>query len=221
MNRIQQVSICKTCANQSFDMSKGVICGLTNDIGKFENECDDFIVDEQAKKDAEEELARRYPYTNRAKEMQARTAELRGKIDPLKTIKTGANWFYWIAALSLINSVVLLMESDYNFIAGLGITQIFDAILMEIMGGYNILCLIPSIFFSFIFAGLGHYANKHYRIAFLIGLVFYGFDSLLFLIVGDLLSAGFHAFAFFMIFKGFKALNTLQVKNEPIPEEIN
>ncbi|MGB7784578.1 MAG: hypothetical protein WBL27_00625 [Salinimicrobium sp.] len=221
MDRTQQVSICKTCTNQSFDMNKGVICGLTNDIGLFETECHDFVVDEQAKKDAEEELARRYPYDTRAKQLQARTAELKGQVDPLRTIKTGANWFYWIGALSLINSLVLLMESEYNFIAGLGITQVFDGVLMEIMGGYNILGLIPSIFFSFIFAGLGYYANKHYKIAFLIGLIFYGFDSLLFLIVGDLLSVGFHAFAFFMIFKGYKALKTLEVKNEPVPEEIN
>src|SRR5512138_3090367 len=43
-------------------------------------------------------------------------------------IKSGAAWFYWIAGLSLINSVAALSGSKWGFILGLGITQVFDAI---------------------------------------------------------------------------------------------
>ena len=208
MDRTHQVGICKTCTNQAFDMNKGVICGLTNDIGNFEAQCTNFTADEQAIKDVEEENARRNSYGI-------------GAAGPLQKIKKGANWFYWIGALSLINSLILLNGSQYNFIAGLGITQIFDAILMEILGGYTILCLIPSIFFSSIFAGLGYAANKHYKAAFFIGLIFYGFDSLLYLLATDLFSVAFHAFAFFMIYKGYRSLKEIEASAKPATVEIN
>src|SRR5215471_16932506 len=41
-------------------------------------------------------------------------------------LKSGASWFYWIAGLSLINSVVSFTGSSWRFILGLGITQLFD-----------------------------------------------------------------------------------------------
>ncbi|MGI8656220.1 MAG: hypothetical protein ACR2LC_13505 [Pyrinomonadaceae bacterium] len=45
---------------------------------------------------------------------------------------SGANWFFWIAALSMINSVVLLMNGQWNFLAGLGITQLIDGIAIAL-----------------------------------------------------------------------------------------
>jgi len=41
-------------------------------------------------------------------------------------LKGGASWFVWIAALSVINSVILLSGGTWSFIFGLGITQIVD-----------------------------------------------------------------------------------------------
>ena len=41
-------------------------------------------------------------------------------------LKSGASWFYWIAGLSLINSISAASGSSWRFIVGLGITQIFD-----------------------------------------------------------------------------------------------
>ncbi len=43
-------------------------------------------------------------------------------------VKSGANWFVWIAILSIINSVIVTMNGNLNFIIGLGITQIVDAL---------------------------------------------------------------------------------------------
>ena len=44
----------------------------------------------------------------------------------------GATWFYWIAALSLINSVVILMGSEWSFIIGLGVTQFVDGVAANV-----------------------------------------------------------------------------------------
>src|SRR5262245_38242766 len=38
--------------------------------------------------------------------------------------RSGAQWFYWIAALSLVNSVLAIAGQDWRFIIGLGITQL-------------------------------------------------------------------------------------------------
>ena len=37
---------------------------------------------------------------------------------------SGANWFFWIAGLSLVNSLIILFSGEWSFIVGLGATQI-------------------------------------------------------------------------------------------------
>jgi hypothetical protein len=41
-------------------------------------------------------------------------------------MRRGINWFFWIAALSLVNFVILRFGSDRSFVIGLGITQLID-----------------------------------------------------------------------------------------------
>ena len=49
-----------------------------------------------------------------------------------QTGKNGANWFYWIAGLSLVNTAMAHGGADRHFIIGLSITAIVDAIAQEI-----------------------------------------------------------------------------------------
>src|SRR2546428_11297536 len=37
--------------------------------------------------------------------------------------RNGAQWFYWIAGLSLINAAIALAGQEWRFILGLGVTQ--------------------------------------------------------------------------------------------------
>ena len=46
----------------------------------------------------------------------------------LAQLKNGANWFYWIAGLSLVNSAIFAFGGHVSFIAGLAYTQIIDAV---------------------------------------------------------------------------------------------
>lgn len=62
--------------------------------------------------------------------------KLNSKLDEhLKAIKGGANWFYWIAGLSIINTLIIFFNGDVNFIVGLGLTQIIDAIFYDSPNG--------------------------------------------------------------------------------------
>ena len=59
---------------------------------------------------------------------QEQLAMMESKLRLERQLKSGANWFFWIAALSLINSLISVVGGDWNFILGLGVTQVIDVI---------------------------------------------------------------------------------------------
>ena len=128
--------------------------------------------------------------------------------------KSGANWFFWIAGLSLINSIILLAGGEWSFIVGLGITQIFDTIGLEIAKEAGIIGKILAFMFDLFAAGIfvlfGIFARKKYNWAFIVGMVLYAFDGLLFLLAQDILSIGFHILALYFIYNGLQANKQLE-----------
>lgn len=218
MDRLTRVRICKTCQNHDFDPEKGVICSLTNDVAKFTDSCPDYTGDQSAIA----QMAEITGYDKQRKKIEqfkARNQELKNQIDPVKAVKGGASWFYWIAALSLINSIAIFAGGDINFIVGLGITQLIDGILLELTGTGNIYGLIASALISGMFFLFGYFANKFSGSAFMAGIILYLLDSLIFLLVGDWLGLGFHAFALFMIISGYRQLKQLKSSENQVKEE--
>ena len=128
--------------------------------------------------------------------------------------KSGSQWFYWIAGLSLINSMVLLAGGEWSFIVGLGMTQIIDAIGLELakdigfMG--QIIAFICDVIVASIFILFGFFAGKKHTWAFVVGMLLYALDGVLFLLVKDYLSIGFHVFALFCIYNGYTAKKMLE-----------
>lgn len=149
--------------------------------------------------------------------------KLNSKLDEhLKAIKGGANWFYWIAGLSIINTLIIFFNGDVNFIVGLGLTQIVDAIFYDSPNAFKILGLFVNLMIAGIFAIIGFFANKKSKTAFIIGIILYLIDGLLFLYVQDYLGVGFHTFVLFMIVGGFgniKLAEEVESKIRKIEEE--
>jgi hypothetical protein len=141
-------------------------------------------------------------------------SQIEEKIKLENAIKSGASNFYWIAALSLINSFVILVGGNWSFFIGLGITQLVDGIFMTITKSVGngststiqIIGFIINIFFSGIFVVFGIFAHKQKKWAFITGMVLYALDSLIFLFVLDFFSIGFHIFILFGIFTGFSVM---------------
>jgi hypothetical protein len=132
-------------------------------------------------------------------------------------VKSGANWFYWIAALSVINTVIILAGGNWSFIIGLGITQVADWIAVDaIQSGSNLqsivigLAVLVDLIAIAVCIVFGVFANRKRTWAFVIGMVLYGLDGLLFLAVRDYLSIGFHIFALWCIYRGLRALRDLK-----------
>ncbi|MBN2016508.1 hypothetical protein JW766_06800 [Candidatus Dojkabacteria bacterium] len=120
-------------------------------------------------------------------------------------VNSGANWFYWIAGLSLVNSVVYIVGGGLYFVVGLGITQLVEGFLSPLGTGGILFSLAFDIFVAGIFALFGLFARKGKNWAFITGMVLYFFDTLLFLLVFDVFSILFHLFALFQLFMGLRA----------------
>ncbi|HMD34740.1 MAG TPA: hypothetical protein VKH42_07225 [Vicinamibacterales bacterium] len=120
-------------------------------------------------------------------------------------INSGANWFNWIAGLTLINSLAAHSGSNFRFIIGLGTTQLVDAIgstnLAPIALAIDVLVIVTC-------AMVAHYARESKGI-YVGGMIVYGLDGLFLVLVGDLVGIGFHAFVLFNLFKGVRAFGEL------------
>ncbi len=132
-------------------------------------------------------------------------------------LKGGANWFFWIAGLSLVNSLVFWFDGSLNFIVGLGITQIVDgftsAIAAELLPNVGtvikVIGFILVLGIAGVFALFGVMGRKRHQWALITGMILYAFDGLIFLFVGDILSLGFHVFALLGVWRGLRALKKL------------
>ena len=129
-------------------------------------------------------------------------------------MKSGANWFYWIAGLSLVNSAIYAFGGDISFILGLAATQmaegITDPAIAEGLPSFlKAVAIVINLVITGVFALFGYYANKGMAAAFIVGIVLYILDGLLYLAIGSLFAAGFHVLALVFIVRGFLASRSI------------
>lgn len=126
-------------------------------------------------------------------------------------LNSAASWFYVIAGLSVVNSLIAAFGSDIRFIFGLGITSVVDAMVaaIEIGAAGKVVGLVVSIFLAGLFAIFGFLAKKRLHWAFLLGMGIYLLDGLLLLLVESYLSAAFHAYVLFRLYQGLSASRKL------------
>jgi hypothetical protein len=125
-------------------------------------------------------------------------------------VSNGAKWFYWIAGLSLVNSLVVLFGGDFHFVVGLGITSVVDVLAKQAGSAGTVLDIVINGFVAGIFVLFGAFALKAQKWAFLAGMALYALDGLLLLTVMDIFSVAFHAYALFAIYRGLAAVDQLQ-----------
>jgi hypothetical protein len=116
-----------------------------------------------------------------------------------RTMKNGTGWFYWIAGMSLISSVVSFFGGSIYFFVGLGSTVFVDAVAMAVaeeaapdmatavrIGAFVISLLIAGLFILF-----GLLARRRYQWIMLTGMLLYAADGLIFLAFGEWLPVAF------------------------------
>ncbi len=127
----------------------------------------------------------------------------------LRRAKMGANWFYWIAGLSLVNAVGTVLNIGLVLAFGLGITLVFDAVGKDAGGSIQIAALVGDIVAAGIFVLFGYLANQRQTWAFVVGMVLYALDAVLLLVLRSWLGAAVHAYALYVMYNGLRA--TLQL----------
>jgi hypothetical protein len=116
-------------------------------------------------------------------------------------IRSGASWFYWVAALSVINSVLLMTNVGFGFAVGLGLTTITDVALAN----KPAIALVISILCSGVIALFGYFAIKRHVWAFIVGLLMLLLDTGLCVLIQSWISVAFHVWAIVSIFMAFRA----------------
>src|ERR1700704_406779 len=121
--------------------------------------------------------------------------------------RNGGQWFYWIAALSLITAALAFAGQEWRFILGLGVTQLVQE--MAKSGSAGTKAGLVGVALIVVFAVIGQRAVHGYRWAFLLGMTLFALDGALFVLIQDWVGVGFHAFALVMIGRGYMAARRL------------
>jgi hypothetical protein len=131
------------------------------------------------------------------------------KLQAESSLKSGASWFLWIAGLSVVNTISAYSGSHWGFAAGLGITQLVDAIAKPLGAAGLAIGLFINVMAVGFFLLMWTFARKGQKWAFIIGLVFYGLDALLVFAVSLWFGLIIHALGLIGMVRGLKASSAL------------
>jgi hypothetical protein len=128
--------------------------------------------------------------------------------------RNGAAWFYWVAGLSLVNSIASFTGSEFGFALGLSVTQIADGLAARfVMNGAPTHVRGIALGFDLIVlamvAGCGWLSQKRVLPVYALGMALYFVDALLFLPFFDIISIAIHGFALLCMWKGFQSYRQL------------
>src|SRR5215213_8750425 len=112
-------------------------------------------------------------------------------------VASGARAFYWVAALSLVTSIVSLAGGTWAFLVSLGVTQLVDAVANVGAERLGVGVKIVALF--------GYLAGKRHTWAFVVGMALYALDAVVCALIGFWLGLAFHAFVLYSTFGGYKA----------------
>jgi GYF domain 2 len=125
-------------------------------------------------------------------------------------LRSGASWFYWIAGLSLVNSISSFAGLGFRFLFGLGITRLLDEAGASMGTSGQMIALVLNLMAAALFVLFGFFGHKGHLWAFLVGMILFALDGLIFVFAQMWLGVAFHAFALFCLFRGFAACRELR-----------
>ena len=126
-----------------------------------------------------------------------------------RQFNSSASWFFWIAGLSMINSLIAVSGGNWRFIFGLGITGVADELSSQFGATAKAISFIFTLLIAGLFVIFGVLAKKFFHWAFVVGIVIYTLDGLLMLLARDYMGLAFHAFVLYLLFRGLSASKKL------------
>ncbi|MBK8823507.1 MAG: hypothetical protein IPN58_13115 [Anaerolineales bacterium] len=133
---------------------------------------------------------------------------------PPKANSEGPGVFYYIAGISLLNSVLVIF--NIGFYGSLAITMLVSGIGLvvaeSVNGGTMVSFMIHAAAFlvnaviAGMVAGVGFLSGKGYAWAYVFGMVAYTVDALIMLWLGDWLEVLVHLYVLYLLWKGWTNL---------------
>lgn len=132
----------------------------------------------------------------------------------------GANWFFWIVGVSVVNTLVSLLTTHPGSLAlGLGGTLFIDMAISELIAKSELppaaravgLGMDALIFAFYVFCGRQARAGQSW--AFLLGGWMFVLDTLLVVLLESWIGVAFHAWAIALIFLGWHANKSLRAQS--------
>jgi hypothetical protein len=100
-----------------------------------------------------------------------------------------------------------MSSGGMRFFAGLGITRVFDELGGAGGSTGSGIAFVINLLIAGVVCLFGVFARKGQKWAFIVGMVLYAADGLIFLLAGQMLSLAFHGLVLFFIFRGFRELS--------------
>jgi hypothetical protein len=144
-------------------------------------------------------------------------------------LRGAMTWFYLVAGLSVLNSLVFMFGGSIAFVVGLAVSQIADAFATaasEDLGGSSLPLLIGfsvNLAIAVVFVAIGVLGRRRNKPAVLVGIVLYALDTLLSVILTAWLSAAFHVLAIVGMVRGLRAIDELAAieRSQPFTADIH
>ncbi len=134
----------------------------------------------------------------------------------IKAHSRGANWFFWIVALSLVNAVLISGGSDRVLAIGTNATLIMDYAMKEAIaksanmaGAFRGMEVIFDILVLGFYGFCGWMAVRGKPWAFYLGMTVFALDTLISVIDVDVIGGLIHAWALFTMWQGAQALKQM------------
>lgn len=121
------------------------------------------------------------------------------------SILHGANWFFWLAILSVINTLIVYQYQTPNTPIALAITQWLDGTSAGLNPTMSTQSLITNLLIAGVLAGFGLLARRGSDLAFVVGIFLYVIDAMLAIGLRDVFGFGVHLIGLFFLFKGLLA----------------
>ena len=120
--------------------------------------------------------------------------------------QVSGDWFFWIAGVSAVSSILAFSGTGVYSWLGLGATRLIDAGAVAVP---KEAALALDLFAAAVYVLFGWFARRGTRWAFVAGAALYALDGILLLSFRDWFSVAFHAYALFRLFQGFQAAQQL------------
>lgn len=135
-------------------------------------------------------------------------------------MKSTGRIFYWIAGLSVLNTILVVTKANLIMLGGLGFTFVVDLVLRESGPQLQPIGFGVDLTIALVFVALGIWAGKGSKAAFFIGMGLYALDCVVLFLIQDWLNIAFHGYFLYLLYQGYQNSLKLQAALKDVERKL-